>query len=136
MLSLYAGILGMLRGESDAQTQIILPVDELGELAAENIDLLLTMFNENSITMLSASPSTDRHILSLYQRHYKIKDNKIFHAHIPTSRLDELLLKRKQVSETANAELIKNETLNAESNTNEPLVSDITATAQTESQDV
>ena len=104
MLSLYAGILGMLRGESDAQTQIILPVDELGELAAENIDLLLTMFNDNAITMLSASPSTDRHILSLYQRHYKIKDNKIFHAHIPTSRLDELLLKRKQVSDTLNAE--------------------------------
>ncbi|TEW55167.1 ATP-binding protein [Psychromonas sp. RZ22] len=101
MLSLYAGILGMLRGESDAPTQIILPVDELGELAAENIDLLLTMFNENFITMLSASPSTDRHILSLYERHYKIKDNKIFHAHIPTSRLDELLLQRKQVSEAS-----------------------------------
>ncbi|MDN2662086.1 ATP-binding protein [Psychromonas sp. 14N.309.X.WAT.B.A12] len=102
MLSLYAGILGMLRGESDAQTQIILPVDELGELAAENIDLLLTMFNDNAITMLSASPSTDRHILSLYERHYKIKDNKIFHAHIPTSRLDELLMQRKQVAEQAN----------------------------------
>ena len=99
MLSLYAGILGMLRGESDVKTQIILPVDELGELAAENIDLLLTMFNDNAITMLSASPSTDRHILSLYERHYKIKDNKIFHAHIPTSRLDELLLQRKQVAE-------------------------------------
>ena len=102
MLSLYAGILGMLRGESDAPTQIILPVDELGELAAENIDLLLTMFNDNAITMLSASPSTDRHILSLYERHYKIKDNKIFHAHIPTSRLDELLMQRKNVAEQAN----------------------------------
>ena len=98
MLSLYAGILGMLRGESETATQVILPVDELGELAAENIDLLLTMFNDNAITMLSASPSTDRHILSLYQRHYKIKDNKIFHAHIPKSRLDELLLKREQVA--------------------------------------
>jgi hypothetical protein len=103
MLSLYAGILGMLRGESDVKTQIILPVDELGELAAENIDLLLTMFNENAITMLSASPSTDRHILSLYERHYKIKDNKIFHAHIPTSRLDELLLQRQQVAATLDA---------------------------------
>jgi len=126
MLSLYAGILGMLRGESDAQTQIILPVDELGELAAENIDLLLTMFNKNAITMLSASPSTDRHILSLYQRHYKIKDNKIFHAHIPTSRLDELLLKRKQVSDSDNIE----------SMINEPLASEELETAQTESQDV
>ena len=112
MLSLYAGILGMLRGESDAKTQIILPVDELGELAAENIDLLLTMFNDNAITMLSASPSTDRHILSLYQRHYKIKDNKIFHAHIPTSRLDELLLQRKKI-----AEQLKNQ-LNDHTSTN------------------
>lgn len=104
MLSLYAGILGMLRGESEAATQVILPVDELGELAAENIDLLLTMFNDNAITMLSASPSTDRHILSLYERHYKIKDNKIFHAHIPTSRLDELLLQRKEIADKATVE--------------------------------
>ena len=109
MLSLYAGILGMLRGESEAKTQIILPVDELGELAAENIDLLLTMFNDNAITMLSASPSTDRHILSLYQRHYKIKDNKIFHAHIPTSRLDELLLQRQQIADKMGVEPEENE---------------------------
>jgi hypothetical protein len=95
MLSLFAGLLGMLRGESRHVSQIILPVDELGELAAENIDLLLKMFNDNSISMLSASPSTDRHILSLYNRHYKLKDNKIYHAEIPQSRLDELLALRK-----------------------------------------
>jgi hypothetical protein len=41
MLSLFAGILGMLRGESDSPSKIILPVDELGELAAENVVLLL-----------------------------------------------------------------------------------------------
>ena len=96
MLSLFAGILGMLRGASDTPSVIILPVDELGELAAENIDLLLKMFSDNSIAMLSASPSTDRHILSLYDRHYKLKDNKIYHAEIPVSRLDELLEQRKQ----------------------------------------
>jgi len=94
MLSLFAGILGMLRGSNGNSTQLILPVDELGELAAENIDLLLQMFNDNKISMLSASPSTDRHILSLYQRHYKLKNNKIYHADIPTSRLDELLAER------------------------------------------
>jgi len=96
MLSLFAGLLAMLRGESQHASQIILPVDELGELAAENIDLLLQMFNDNHISMLSASPSTDRHILSLYKRHYKLKDNKIYHAEIPQSRLDELLAMRKQ----------------------------------------
>ncbi|MGB5444393.1 MAG: ATP-binding protein, partial [Psychromonas sp.] len=94
MLSLFAGILGMLRGAGGSSTQIILPVDELGELAAENIDLLLKMFNDNNISILSASPSTDRHILALYQRHYKLKDNKIYHADIPVSRLDELLALR------------------------------------------
>jgi hypothetical protein len=98
MLSLFAGILGMLRGSGDTPSVIILPVDELGELAAENIDLLLKMFTDNSISMLSASPSTDRHILSLYDRHYKLKDNKIFHADIPRSRLDELLAQRRQQS--------------------------------------
>jgi len=101
MLSLYAGILGMLRGESQHATQVILPVDELGELAAENIDLLLSMFNANAITMLSASPSTDRHILALYERHYKIKDKKIFHADIPTSRLDKLLQQRQEIADAA-----------------------------------
>ncbi|MFT6987292.1 MAG: hypothetical protein ACJAT7_003146 [Psychromonas sp.] len=96
MLSLFAGILGMLRGSGNSPSVIILPVDELGELAAENIDQLLKMFNDNNISMLSASPSTDRHILSLYDRHYKLKDNKIYHAEIPISRLDELLAARKQ----------------------------------------
>ena len=96
MLSLFAGLLAMLRGDSKHASQIILPVDELGELAAENIDLLLQMFNDNHISMLSASPSTDRHILSLYHRHYKLKDNKIYHADIPQSRLDELLAQRNQ----------------------------------------
>ncbi|NRA84054.1 MAG: ATP-binding protein [Gammaproteobacteria bacterium] len=95
MLSLFAGILSMLRGNNQHPTSVILPVDELGELAAENIDLLLKMFAQNSIVMLSASPSTDRHILALYQRHYKIKDNKLYHAHIPQSRLDQLLAQRK-----------------------------------------
>ena len=98
MLSLFAGILGMLRGSGDTPSVIILPVDELGELAAENIDLLLKMFSDNSISILSASPSTDRHILALYDRHYKLKENKIYHAQIPTSRLDELLAQRRQHS--------------------------------------
>ncbi|RGP39429.1 hypothetical protein BPTFM16_02929 [Altererythrobacter insulae] len=98
MLSLFAGLLAMLRGDSKHASQVILPVDELGELAAENIDLLLKMFNDNHISMLSASPSTDRHILSLYHRHYKLKDNKIYHADIPQSRLDELLAQRNKTS--------------------------------------
>ena len=105
MLSLFAGILGMLRGSGETPSVIILPVDELGELAAENIDLLLKMFSENSISMLSASPSTDRHILSLYDRHYKLKENKIYHAQIPTSRLDELLAQRKQHSQQQPVEI-------------------------------
>ena len=101
MLSLFAGLLAMLRGDSKHASQIILPVDELGELAAENIDLLLQMFNDNHISMLSASPSTDRHILSLYHRHYKLKDNKIYHADIPQSRLDELLAQRNKATPNA-----------------------------------
>lgn len=114
MLSLFSGILGMLRGESKNASQIILPVDELGELAAENIGLLLDMFNDNNLSILSASPSTDRHILSLYDRHYKLKDNKIFHAEIPQSRLDELLAMRNQTTtnssntENGNAQEVNN----------------------------
>jgi hypothetical protein len=108
MLSLFAGLLAMLRGDSKHASQIILPVDELGELAAENIDLLLKMFNDNHISMLSASPSTDRHILSLYNRHYKLKDNKIYHADIPKSRLDELLAQRNKTAKITLPESEKN----------------------------
>jgi len=93
MLSLFAGILQMLRGNSESASKIILPVDELGELAAENIDLLLQMFQDSHIQMLSASPSTDRHVLALYDRHYKLKDKRIYNADIPVSKLEALLLK-------------------------------------------
>jgi hypothetical protein len=111
MLSLFAGLLAMLRGDSKHASQIILPVDELGELAAENIDLLLKMFNDNHISMLSASPSTDRHILSLYNRHYKLKDNKIYHADIQQSRLDELLAKRNQTADSSLQDIAPDKTL-------------------------
>ncbi len=109
MLALFAGILGMLRGQAKHASQIILPVDELGELAAENVGLLLQMFTDNQISILSASPSTDRHILSLYDRHYKLKDNKIYHAEIPPSRLDELLALRatKRAENNASTPLIQ-----------------------------
>ncbi len=111
MLSLFAGLLAMLRGDSKHASQIILPVDELGELAAENIDLLLKMFNDNHISMLSASPSTDRHILSLYNRHYKLKDNKIYHAEIPQSRLDELLAQRNKTKVTTDIKVHQDKVL-------------------------
>jgi len=119
MLSLFAGLLAMLRGDSKHASQIILPVDELGELAAENIDLLLKMFNDNHISMLSASPSTDRHILSLYHRHYKLKDNKIYHAEIPQSRLDELLAQRNKtpVPSSTTAEPLHSSALEQEQQT-------------------
>ncbi|SDJ11036.1 Protein of unknown function [Ferrimonas sediminum] len=94
MLSLFAGLLGMLRGDGERPSTIILPVDELGELAAENIELLLGMFNDNHIQMLSASPSTDRQVLALYKTHYKLKDSKIYSAHVPLSKLEQLLASR------------------------------------------
>ncbi|MCK5818415.1 MAG: ATP-binding protein [Psychromonas sp.] len=94
MLSLFSGLLVMLRGSEGDNTNIILPVDELGELAAENIDLLLKMFSKHNISMLSAAPSTNRHILSLYDKYYQLKDNKIYHAKIQGSRLDKLMARR------------------------------------------
>ncbi|TKB48339.1 ATP-binding protein [Ferrimonas sediminicola] len=94
MLSLFAGLLGMLRGDGELPSRVILPVDELGELAAENIELLLGMFDDNHIQMLSASPSTDRQVLALYRTHYKLKDSKIYSAHVPLSKLEQLLATR------------------------------------------
>ncbi|WP_298442155.1 ATP-binding protein [uncultured Ferrimonas sp.] len=94
MLSLFAGLLAMLRGDSKIPSSIILPVDELGELAAENIKLLLDMFDGNAIQILSASPATDRQVLALYQNHYKLKDSKIYQAHVPMSKLEQLMAAR------------------------------------------
>ncbi len=100
MLSLFAGLLAMLRGKSHSPSSIILPVDEMGELAAENIKLLLEMFDHNAIQILSASPATDRQVLALYQNSYKLKDSKIYKAHIPQSKFEQLLAARAAKSTT------------------------------------
>lgn len=103
MLSLFAGLLAMLRGDSKYPSSIILPVDELGELAAENIKLLLTMFDDNAIQILSASPATDRQVLALYRNHYKLKDSKIYQAHVPMSKLEQLMAARAEAKHNQEA---------------------------------
>ncbi|WP_163931776.1 ATP-binding protein [Paraferrimonas sp. SM1919] len=95
MLSLFCGLLGMLREACKIPSHIILPVDELGELAAENIELLLNMFSDNNIQMLSASPATDRQILILYKTHYKLQNQKIYQAKVPVTKLEKLALAAK-----------------------------------------
>jgi len=56
----------------DANTVITWPVDELGELHSENIQAMLDMLNQHGIQIMTASPSTDKSVLQLFDHLYEI----------------------------------------------------------------
>ena len=56
----------------DENTVITWPVDELGELHSENIQAMLDMLNQHGIQIMTASPSTDKSVLQLFDHLYEI----------------------------------------------------------------
>lgn len=73
LITFFTGLTTMLR--PDSNTVITWPVDELGELHAENIQAMLNMLNDQGIQIMTASPSTDKSVLQLFDHLYEI-DNK------------------------------------------------------------
>jgi hypothetical protein len=67
------------------------PIDELGDLAPENIEAMMAMLTRQNIRIISASPTADRNVLSLFDRRYLIDRQKLHEVAIPASRLDALL---------------------------------------------
>ncbi|MGC3835202.1 ATP-binding protein [Moritella viscosa] len=70
LITFFTGLTTMLR--PDANTVITWPVDELGELHSENIQAMLDMLNQHGIQIMTASPSTDKSVLQLFDHLYEI----------------------------------------------------------------
>jgi len=70
LITFFTGLTTMLR--PDASTVITWPVDELGELHSENIQAMLEMLNQHGIQIITASPSTDKSVLQLFDHLYEI----------------------------------------------------------------
>ncbi|WP_036247425.1 ATP-binding protein [Methylobacter sp. BBA5.1] len=89
LITFFTGVTSMLRRES--QTVVCWPIDELGDLAPENIEAMMAMLSRQNIRIISASPTADRNVLSLFDRRYLIDRQKLHEVAIPASRLDALL---------------------------------------------
>ena len=70
LITFFTGLTTMLR--PDENTVITWPVDELGELHSENIQAMLDMLNQHGIQIMTASPSTDKSVLQLFDHLYEI----------------------------------------------------------------
>jgi len=70
LITFFTGLTTMLR--PDSNTVITWPVDELGELHSENIQAMLDMLNAQGIQIMTASPSTDKSVLQLFDHLYEI----------------------------------------------------------------
>ncbi len=89
LVTFFTGVTSMLRRQS--QTVVCWPIDELGDLAPENIEAMMAMLARQNIRIISASPTADRNVLSLFDRRYLIDRQKLHEVAIPASKLDALL---------------------------------------------
>jgi len=89
LITFFTGVTSMLRKQS--QTVVCWPIDELGDLAPENIEAMMTLLENKDIHILSATPTADRHVLGLFKRRYLIDRQKLHEVELPQSKLDRLL---------------------------------------------
>ena len=89
LITFFTGVTSMLRKQNS--TVVCWPIDELGDLAPENIEAMMTMLERQNIHILSATPTADRHVLSLFNRRYQLDKQKLHEVNLPESKLDKLL---------------------------------------------
>ncbi len=89
LITFFTGVTSMLRRNNP--TVICWPIDELGDLAPENIEAMMEMLEQQNIHILSATPTADRHVLSLFKRRYQLDKQKLHEVNLPESKLDRLL---------------------------------------------
>ncbi|WP_340120953.1 ATP-binding protein [Methylobacter svalbardensis] len=90
LITFFTGVTAMLR-RNNSTTVIGWPIDELGDLAPENIEAMMTMLEQQNIHILSATPTADRHVLGLFKRRYQLDKQKLHEVKLPESKLDQLL---------------------------------------------
>lgn len=89
LITFFTGITAMLRKQNP--TVVCWPIDELGDLAPENIEAMMTLLAKQNIQILSATPTADRHVLSLFERRYLLTQQKLHEVELPSSKLEQLL---------------------------------------------
>lgn len=71
IVSIYIGLINLMR--SDTNVKLAFCVDEFDKIDAENSKLLIKLFDEQGIRILSAQPSGKGDILQYYQHCYQIE---------------------------------------------------------------
>jgi len=89
LITFFTGVTAMLRKQNP--TVVCWPIDELGDLAPENIEAMMNLLAKQNIQILSATPTADRHVLSLFKRRYLINQQKLHEVDLPPSKLEQLL---------------------------------------------
>ncbi|NOR71985.1 MAG: ATP-binding protein, partial [Methylomarinum sp.] len=89
LITFFTGITSMLRKQD--QTAVCWPIDELGDLAPENIEAMLSRLTKKNIRILSATPIAGRQVLSLFNRRYLLDKQQLHQVNLPESKLDQLL---------------------------------------------
>ncbi|HHA18959.1 MAG TPA: ATP-binding protein, partial [Methylophaga sp.] len=89
LITFFTGVTSMLRKQDN--TVVCWPIDELGDLAPENIEAMMVLLKKHNIHIMSATPIADRHVLSLFNRRYLLDKQKIHEVHLPESKLEMLL---------------------------------------------
>jgi hypothetical protein len=89
LITFFTGVTAMLRKNNN--TVICWPIDELGDLAPENIEAMMTMLQQQNIHIFSATPTVDRHVLSLFKRRYHLDKQKLHEVNLPESKLEQMI---------------------------------------------
>ncbi|MGY6277171.1 ATP-binding protein [Methylomonas sp. MgM2] len=89
LITFFTGVTAMLRKQNP--TVVCWPVDELGDLAPENIEAMMNLLAKQNIQILSATPTADRHVLGLFKRRYLIDRQRLHEVELPPSKLEQLL---------------------------------------------
>ncbi len=89
LITFFTGVTSMLRRNNP--TVICWPIDELGDLAPENIEAMMEMLTQQKIQILSATPTADRHVLGLFKRRYHLDKQKLHEVNLPESKFEQLL---------------------------------------------
>ncbi|MFK5948452.1 MAG: ATP-binding protein, partial [Methylococcales bacterium] len=99
LITFFTGVTAMLRKNNN--TVICWPIDELGDLAPENIEAMMKMLEQQNIHIISATPTADRQILSLFKHRYHLDKQTLHKVNLPESQL-EIMLKKLEISEEPN----------------------------------
>lgn len=89
LITFFTGVTAMLR--KNKNTVICWPIDELGDLAPDNIESMMKMLEQQNIFIFSASPTTNREVLSFFKHRYHLDKQKLHEVNLPESKLEQMI---------------------------------------------